>query len=110
MRYKGHDFQVGEVVRFRQWDDMKAEFSTMNDGYIYIPGRPGFISDMNHLCGTEAIIKGFINDPALWDDIGDVRLYGFESRGETNWYYSVKMLEPVEAEYNFDEGDFLSLL
>lgn len=42
-------FQVGDVVRVRSWDDMKAEFGLDYDGNINC--RFGFTRAMQKMCG-----------------------------------------------------------
>lgn len=111
MWYKDHDYKVGEVVRFRQWDDMKSEFGLNVHGCIRITGKPQFRTDMIHLCGTKARIKHFWANFSGWPEvIGDVELDCFESDGDTDWSYALEMLEPVEEPCSFDEGGFLSML
>lgn len=109
MWYKDHDYQVGDVVRFRQWEDMKSEFGA-SEHQIEIPGRPCFSEEMKHLCGTKAVITKILPDGFWWEVMGIVELGDFENCGDVNWSYTLEMLEPAEEPYSFDEGGFLSML
>lgn len=78
-----HEFHVGDVVRIRQWDDMKAEFGVDSGRDIACPGC--FIRDMKRFCGMEVTIldistHGYVR---LSDRLGD-------------YNYTTSMLEPVE--------------
>ena len=44
------DIHIGDMVRFRQWDDMEAEFGVNED---YIPCLFGFLEYMRSLCGMD---------------------------------------------------------
>lgn len=52
MSYSTSDFQVGDIVRVRQWDDMKEEFGGDEDDYeIFMPDM--FVYTMSSYCGEE---------------------------------------------------------
>ena len=84
-------FKVGDRVRIRQWDDMEKEFGT--DAYGSINCHCSFTRSMRKLCGKKATILHIGNFFSQ-----NVSLTDFENcKGiETNWYYSMDMLEPVE--------------
>ena len=53
-----HDFNVGDLVVIRDWDDMAAEFGVKHKGTRHesIPCQFTFIGDMRYLCDTEHTI------------------------------------------------------
>lgn len=100
--HEQREFNVGDVVVIRDWDDMEAEYGldTTND----IPCRFTFTKDMKYLCGTEHVIRR-INDnkrPFFEDDISD------------GWSISFDMLrhadDPCTDTVEIDEEQFLSVL
>lgn len=84
-----YDFNPGDRVRFRSWDDMKEEFGL--DSYErYIDCRFQFVEDMRDLCGKEYTID--------WIDAdGEVGLESFDEP----YTISTDMIEPV----NCDQGE-----
>jgi len=89
------DFEVGDLVRVRQWIDMEAEFGTNRSGDI--PCHLCFVKRMRDLCGREAEITGITG----WDS----NEYLFENDEELNrWRISGDMLE-----YPDDGDDFSPL-
>lgn len=75
--------QVGETVRFREWEDMLEEFGA--DCFGDIDCRFVFTTEMRPLCGTEFVIER-IND----DDL----IFGHD----TSFSVSSDMLEYVSIE------------
>lgn len=53
------EFQVGDIVRIREWDDMEDEFGVDSYGSIRCNGN--FIADMRYLCGLESKIVSMDN-------------------------------------------------
>ena len=53
------EFQVGDIVRIRDWDDMADEFGVNSYGSIRCNGN--FIPDMRYLCGLESKIVSIDN-------------------------------------------------
>lgn len=53
-----HDFNVGDLVVIRDWDDMAAEFGVNRQGTPIpsIPCKFTFIEGMRYLCNTEHTI------------------------------------------------------
>lgn len=107
------EYNVGDIVTIRQWDDMMEEFGAIEcaDGLAIItPAR--FISDMRVFCGEKMrIISKFEienDDTGFWyyleTDGGDDVLFTFDSA----------MFESSDGDETdgafFDEGEFLSLL
>ena len=85
------DVKVGEIYRIREWDDMKEEFGTAEDGLIRT--RPSFVRHMKHLCGAEARVIY-----ARKDGMVKLEFLNAENLGDTVWAYSADMLEPLEDE------------
>ena len=92
--YEGeHEFKVGDRVRIRQWDDMAAEFKFDGVGDIHLT-HSTFVSNMKHLCGRTATVIGVEenNNKHIYLDFDN-------KRGNTDWYYSTYMVEPLKHEY-----------
>lgn len=53
------EFQVGDIVRIREWDDMADEFGVIPNGAIRCNGI--FTSNMRYLCGLELQIASIGN-------------------------------------------------
>lgn len=105
MAYASIDFHTGDIVRFREWDDMKNEFGTIFYGHVeVICCRHNFTSFMRHLCGTTATLslKG----------VSSVLLTDFESDGPAGFSYSYDMIEPADVSggYSFSEKEFMDLI
>lgn len=78
-----HEFHVGDVVRIRQWDDMKAEYGLDSGCDIPCPGC--FVKGMRQFCGREVTItKIYPSGTVILSD----HLGGFT--------YNISMLEPIE--------------
>ena len=91
-------FKVGDRVQFKSWEEMEKEFGLTINGDIKI--KPVVFSrDMKHLCGTYATISEI--------DREEVELKDFTSKGDTNWFYSLDMIKPVEDEprWTFSEDE-----
>ena len=91
-------FNIGDVCRIRQWDDMVAEFGTLNPygdtSYINVPGL--FTPEMRYLCGMTFTIKG--------EEGGFLLSYeGLENRPSISghhsglWRITEGMLEPIDC-------------
>lgn len=65
--YKPDNLKVGDIVRFREWDDMANEFGLNWSGNIDV--RFTFIQEMRGLCGTEHVIKEIDGDRILLPDV-----------------------------------------
>lgn len=99
------DLYPGLKVRFRQWEDMRAEFGGGTFGES-IPTPASFISDMRFLCGHTAYVLSsdehgvdgvaFVRlAPDPYDTINPINLNGF--------VYDNYMLEPADEEAYPDE-------
>ena len=49
-----NDISVGDIVVFRQWDDMKKEFGL--DDFGNIACKHTFVASMRKLCGMECMV------------------------------------------------------
>ena len=92
-------FEIGDLVRIKQWDNMAAQYGG-DEYYIPMPGAH-FIDSMRNLCGKEFVITDIFGDE-------------IEGHG-TDWSITEFMLEMVEVEeddgatYDSEEiGLFLS--
>ena len=80
-------FNVGDLVKIRQWDDMQKEFGLTMGGLISC--QCCFIDVMKPLCGKYAEIVRLDKD-------GRVDLKFFNCDGlNTSWGYSTDMIEKV---------------
>lgn len=84
---KAEDMYVGQRVRFRDWDDMKAEFGVRNSGAIDC--RFLFTEAMKELCGQEFTIVSI--DPMDKSKISEPKFYGVLRY----WKISSDMIKPV---------------
>lgn len=78
-----HEFHVGDVVRIRQWDDMKAEYGLDRSGDIRCPGW--FLKAMRQYCGYEATITSMSPSGVVILD-----------KHPGSFQYTTAMLEPIE--------------
>ena len=77
------NFQVGQRVRIRQWDDMVREFGGNDYG---IPCKAAFMPEMRYLCGQEFTIE-------------KIRSNGIVTFVENDdFHYSLDMIEPLHAQ------------
>jgi len=83
-----YEFNVGDRVQFKEWDEMEKEFGLNFWGAIRC--SICFSSDMRHLCGTYATIKKICRD-------GTVSLSEFSTKGDKYWLYHVDMLKPAST-------------
>ncbi len=95
-------FKVGDIVRVRQWDDMKEEFGIDEYGGITC-NKVHFVDGMRKLCGKKAVVSDIIDYRIDLDFIDDV-----ESQ---YWVFSAGMIEKVNGdnepvkEPDIKEGD-----
>ena len=81
-------FNIGELVRIRQWDDMVKEFGTRSTGSVNC--RCLFTKGMKPLCGKYAEIKDLRVDGIVF-----LRFFNCE-KVDKCWSYSTDMIEKVE--------------
>ena len=92
-------FQVGDVLRIRQWEDMAEEFG---EDYGGILCKGSFIESMRHLCGQKFTVSNIYPSD-------DIDAYESHERIEDGWFISEDMLEvfieDVEPE-DVDNNEF----
>lgn len=76
-------FKVGDLVRVREWDDMKKEFGSDGDLRIYC--KCSFMDMMKKTCGDVCTIK----------DLTESGNYKLSGENEAGWIYSEDMLYPA---------------
>ena len=93
--------RVGDTIRIRDWDDMKAEFGENFDD-IPVTDHTLFVCGMKIFCGQEFTVRGFYtdaNEPVCID---------FGGRG--NWRFTPQMCEVVTDQVEFDPSEFNKIL
>ena len=75
-------FRVGDLVRIRDWNDMKQEYG-MNDDCIEVPGM-SFVPYMRKYCGTKRVIVGFYNENGV---------VGVNLSPSVEWFITPDMIE-----------------
>ena len=100
--HEQREFNVGDVVVIRDWDDMEAEYGL--DKTNDIPCRFTFTTDMKYLCGTEHVIRRIDDNKKLF----------FEDDMARGWSISFDMLRYADDlcvdTAEIDEEQFLSVL
>lgn len=89
------DFNVGDVVVIRDWDDMEEEFGLDSGGDI--PCRCDFISLMKETCGLKAKITEINGDFVKLDFIN------VDENVDTSWTYSLDMIRHMTEEDECDK-------
>ena len=82
--------RAGDLVRFRQWDDMEAEFGSDCDT---IDCASGFPREMEPLCGVTVVVRECIGQTVYLSKESEELV-----RELTNdwWNYSIDMFEVAE--------------
>lgn len=90
------DIHIGDIVRIRQWDDMRSEYGLNQNGNIKCAKI--FAQGMLHMCGTEFVVSG------LWTEGQNLIIRGFPFiPSERHWTVSSDMVEPVyDLQCNID--------
>lgn len=89
-------YKVGDKLRIRQWDDMKAEYHRDSNG-IFVDNIY-FVDGMKHLCGMEFTVAKIIKR-------GNCYCYYSEEHTEEKWNISAGMLEPRKEEELYIASD-----
>ena len=84
---KKYEFQVGDRVRIRSWNDMKKEF-TVDDFNDIKVGDTYLVKSMKPLCGKAATIKAICRD-------GQVMLTNWNIQRYNPYSFVLEMLEPA---------------
>lgn len=101
-------FQVGDVVRVRSWDDMKAEFGLMDNGTIDC--RFGFTRAMQKMCGKLYHVSK-VEEDGLSERRTRVDLEERPMRTDTVAYmWCAGMLELVEENKNINIDNILAFV
>lgn len=93
--------RVGDMIRIRDWDDMKAEFGEYYGG-IAVTDATLFVPSMKNFCGQEFTVRGFYTDrrePICID---------FE--GKEDWRFTPQMCKVVTDQVEFNPLEFDKLL
>lgn len=101
-------FEVEDVVRIRDWDELVDRFGLDSDGDIAIPGL-GFVTHSNrsHICGGTGVISK-IDAKLAWIEVSSFTSPG-EDADRGTWYFHPDMLIVVSRPA-FSENDFNQLL
>ena len=81
-------FEIGDILRIRQWDDMADEFGIIGDT---IECKFGFTPAMRYLCGQKFTVKE-IYDGEFQSEEGIEN----DTHSDDYWSISEDMLEMVE--------------
>ena len=81
-------FRPGDLVRIRQWDDMKQEFGT--NGWGGIACKFTFVDDMAELCGMTAVIAEIDGQEVFFDSSS------CENPEYANFRFSTDMIEHAD--------------
>lgn len=91
------EFQVGDRVMIRYWDDMCEEFGCPEDKFDSIKlSKNVFTSHMIHLCGRKATISDIDESRIGLDDWND-------DAGDTRWVFTKDMLVLVSRKPKIKE-------
>ena len=96
---KQSDLHVGDLVRFRSWEDMEAQYGLNANGDIAC--KFTFTTEMLTLCNKECVVQAILDYGVMVD------------LDEAIWYsISADMLEPVDqSKLDVPEfKDFVSIL
>lgn len=97
-----YEFNIGDRVRIRDWDDMASEYESSRN-CIYTPGMV-FISEMRDLCGREFEITRISTERPVHRN-GYTRVYGIKS----NCVITTAMIEPVGGNKS-DDSDMIKFI
>lgn len=111
---KKEDIKVGDVLRIRQWEDMKCEFGADKFDSINIDDdNESFVAEMRYLCGKKFTVKeiGKANDRIRFVSKEGIEI---EARNDCRWSISAGMLERELDDNNNDyvasEDELLALM
>lgn len=91
-------YQVGDVLRIRQWDDMANEFGYTNDRHDEIKCLDIFVEEMKYLCG-----KTFTVANVSLSRFGQYDEYTSVEHIENGWAVTEDMLEPYYEDIELDD-------
>ena len=102
------NFDIGDRVVFREWDDMAGIYGHDKEGIDIIDDRQYFSKSMKYLCGTEATVERVYNTPS-----GAPRIVLCDAESDIQeWKFSPNMFDPVGNidDTLVDESVFLEIL
>lgn len=98
------EIKIGDVLRIRQWDDMKEEFGERN-GHIRTPDLM-FVNNMRRLCGkTFTVSKSMpygASEMLLYRSEEGVEVTRDDESNQPFWYITAYMLERVDNPIEID--------
>lgn len=89
-----HNFQIGDLVRVRDWDDMSVEYGPHNNStFIQTPGNIFYIQNMKKFCGNVYVIDSFSVDENYYlrDESGKLL-----NTSDSDFRFNDAMLEPAQ--------------
>lgn len=109
---KDKDIHIGDMVRVRQWEDMKAEGSVTSSGSIKFSGQSVmFINDMKYLCGRTFTVANSAEYPFVTETVYESSEHIECRKSGGRWYLTAVMLEPYDnIEYTVASDDEIAIL
>ena len=104
-------FQVGDICKIREWDDMEQEFGLTEWGAIRT-GSASFPNNMRYLCGKRFTVSGVPENGRSTYNSEE----GVEGTPTGQWIITANMLEYAEDEeieddsYVYSEEDIINIL
>lgn len=109
---KDKDIHIGDMVRVRQWEDMKAEGFVTSGGSIKFSGQSVmFTNDMKYLCGRTFTVANSVEFPFVTETIYESSEHIECRKSGGRWYLTAVMLEPYDnIEYTVASDDEIAIL
>lgn len=92
-----HTFEIGDLVQFKEWNEMFEQYKNYNMGrdpktarFISTPMRVPFTEGMECLCGRDVIIRGISSEDGI------VSLTDLQTGEKINWVCTLDMIKPIE--------------
>ena len=108
---KDIEIHIGDVLRIRSWEDMKAEYGIDECGVILPAGEAGFHEEMCLLCGEKFTVTKIVSRRNEYHGYRSEE--GVENRDRlSSWVILSWMLEPYEdnLESKIPSDDEIALL
>lgn len=100
-------FEVGDLVRIRDWDDMHDEFPLSSDGDLITKSGVRFNTAMKKICGRQGYIRGVV---PYKDGCFSVTLSCETGR----WHITSEMIEYAgrteRQKMGFSEADYMLMV
>lgn len=99
------EYEKGDLIIFRDWDDMADEFGYEDESKDSINCRFSFTKRMRHLCGEVATVTRELSGRLYLE-------FNNKKPGYTySWNYSTDMVRPYDdAEYDIDEASLINFI